>query len=40
LDKFKARSVNGIFFCYASHSRAFHVLNLETSQIVETCELR
>jgi hypothetical protein len=39
LDKFKARSVDGIFFGYASHSRAYRVLNLETSQIVETCEV-
>jgi hypothetical protein len=36
LDKFEARSVDGIFFGYASHSRAYHVLNLETNQIVET----
>jgi hypothetical protein len=28
LEKFEARSVNGIFFGYTSHSRAFHVLNL------------
>jgi hypothetical protein len=39
LDKFEARSVDGIFFGYASHSRAFCVLNLETNQIVETCEV-
>jgi hypothetical protein len=39
LDKFEARSVDGIFFGYASHSRAYHVLNLETYQIVETCEV-
>jgi hypothetical protein len=39
LDKFKARSVDGIFFGYASHSRAYRVLNLETNQIVETCEV-
>jgi hypothetical protein len=39
LDKFEARSVDGIFFGYASHSRAYRVLNLETSQIVETCEV-
>jgi hypothetical protein len=39
LDKFEARSVDGIFFGYASHSRAFRVLNLETNQIVETCEV-
>jgi hypothetical protein len=39
LDKFEARSVDGIFFDYASHSRAYCVLNLETNQIVETCEV-
>jgi hypothetical protein len=39
LDKFEARSVDGILFGYASHSRAYRVLNLETNQIVEICEL-
>jgi hypothetical protein len=39
LDKFEARSLDGIFFGYASHTRAYHVLNLETNQIVETCEV-
>jgi hypothetical protein len=39
LDKFEARSVDGIFFGYAFHSRAFRVLNLETNQISETCEV-
>jgi hypothetical protein len=39
LDKFEARSINGIFFGCASHSRAYRVLNLETNQIVETCEV-
>jgi hypothetical protein len=39
LDKFEAKSVNGIFFRYVSHSRAYRVLNLETNQIVETCEV-
>jgi hypothetical protein len=39
LGKFEARSVNGIFFGYASHSRAYRVLNLETNQIIETCEV-
>jgi hypothetical protein len=39
LDKFEARSVDAIFFGYASHSRAYRVLNLETNQIVETCEV-
>jgi hypothetical protein len=35
LDKFE----DGIFFGYASHSRACRVLNLETNQIVENCEV-
>jgi hypothetical protein len=39
LNRFEARSVDGIFFGYASHSRAFHVLNLETNKIVETYEV-
>jgi hypothetical protein len=39
LDKFQARSVDGIFFGYASHSRAYRVLNLETNQIMGTCEV-
>jgi hypothetical protein len=39
LDKFEPRSVKGIFFGYASHSRAYRVLNLETNQIMETCEV-
>jgi hypothetical protein len=39
LDKFEARSIDGIFFGYASHSSAYRVLNLETNQIVETCEV-
>jgi hypothetical protein len=39
LDNFEDRSIDGIFFGYASHSRAYHVLNLETNQIVETCEV-
>jgi hypothetical protein len=39
LDKFDARSVNGIFFGYAFHSRAYCVLNFETNQIMETCEV-
>jgi hypothetical protein len=39
LDKFEAKSVDGIFFLYVSHSRAYRVLNLETNQIVETCEV-
>jgi hypothetical protein len=39
LDKFEARLVDGIFFGYASHSRAYRVLDLETNKIMETCEV-
>jgi hypothetical protein len=39
LDNLEARSIDGIFFGYASHSRAYRVLNLETNQIMETCEV-
>jgi hypothetical protein len=39
LDKSEARPVYGIFFGYGSHSRAFRALNLETNQIMETCEV-
>jgi hypothetical protein len=39
LEKFEARSVDCIFFSYASHSRAYRVLILETNQIVETCKV-
>jgi hypothetical protein len=39
LDKFEARSVDVIFFGYASHSKAYRVLNLETNQIMDTCEV-
>jgi hypothetical protein len=31
--------VDGIFFGYASHSRAYRVITLETNQIVESCEV-
>jgi hypothetical protein len=39
LDKFESRSSDGIFLGYASHSRAFRVLNLDTSIVMETCEV-
>jgi len=39
LDKFESRSSDGIFLGYAPHSRAYHVLNLETNRVVETCEV-
>jgi hypothetical protein len=39
LDKFEARSSDGIFLSNANHSRAYRVLNLETNQVMETCEV-
>jgi hypothetical protein len=39
LDKFDSRSSDGIFLGYASNSRAFHVLNLDTNLVMETCEV-
>jgi hypothetical protein len=39
LDKFESRSSDGIFMGYASHSRAFCVLNLDTNLVMETCEV-
>jgi hypothetical protein len=39
LDKFESRSSDGIFLGYASHSRAFCVLNLDTNLVMETCEV-
>jgi hypothetical protein len=38
LDKFESRSSDGIFLGYASHSRAFRVLNLDINLVMETCE--
>jgi transposase InsO family protein len=39
LDKFELRSSDGIFLGYASHSRAFRVLNLDTNLVMETWEV-
>jgi hypothetical protein len=39
LDKFESRSSDGIFLGYASHSRAFRVLNLDTNLDMQTCEV-
>ena len=39
LDKFESRSSDGIFIGYASHSRAYRVLIIDTNIIRETCEL-
>ena len=39
LDKFESRSSDGIFLDYASHSRAYRVLIIDTNIIRETCEV-
>jgi hypothetical protein len=39
LDKFESRSSDGTFLDYASHSRPFRVLNLDTNLVMETCEV-
>jgi hypothetical protein len=39
LDKFEARSIDGSFFGYAFSLYSISLLNLETNQIVETCEV-
>nr|AAM08523.1 Putative retroelement [Oryza sativa Japonica Group]AAP51828.1 retrotransposon protein, putative, Ty1-copia subclass [Oryza sativa Japonica Group] len=39
LDKFEARSTDGLFLGYPAHTRGYRVLILETNKIVETCEV-
>jgi peptide methionine sulfoxide reductase MsrA len=39
MGKFEARPVDGFFFGYASHSRAYRALNLETNHNMEACEV-
>ncbi|WVZ70257.1 hypothetical protein U9M48_018934 [Paspalum notatum var. saurae] len=39
LDKFEPHSSNGVFLGYATHSRAYRVWLLDSSRIVETCEV-
>jgi hypothetical protein len=39
LNKIESRSSDGIFLGYASHSHAYRIFNLETNQVVETCEV-
>ena len=39
LDKFEARCSDGVFLGYALNSRGFRVWNLDTKQVVETCEV-
>ena len=39
MDKFDSRCSDGVFLGYALNSRGFHVWNLDTKQVVETCEV-
>ena len=39
LNKFECRSSDGIFLGYASHSRAYCMLIIDTNIIRETCEV-
>ena len=39
LDKFEARSTDGLFLGYPAHTRGYRVLILETNKIIETCEV-
>uniref|UniRef100_J3MSV1 Integrase catalytic domain-containing protein n=1 Tax=Oryza brachyantha TaxID=4533 RepID=J3MSV1_ORYBR len=38
-DKFEARSTDGLFLGYPTHSRGYRVLVFETNKIIETCEV-
>nr|ABA97303.1 retrotransposon protein, putative, unclassified, expressed [Oryza sativa Japonica Group] len=39
LDKFEARSTDGLFLGYPAHTRGYRVLIMETNKIIETCEV-
>jgi len=39
LDKFEAKSSDGLFLGYAEHSRAYRVYLIDSKKIVETCEV-
>ena len=39
LNKFESRSSDGIFLGYASHSRAYRVVIIDTNIVRETCEV-
>ena len=39
LDKFEPHCSDGVFLDYALNSRRFRVWNLDTRQVVETCEV-
>jgi hypothetical protein len=39
LDKFESRSFDGILLGYTHHGRSYHVFNLETNTVVESCDV-
>jgi hypothetical protein len=39
LDKFESRSSDGILLGYTPHGRSYHVFNLETKTVVESCDV-
>jgi hypothetical protein len=39
LDKFESRSSDGIFQGYTPHGISYRVLNLETNNVVESCDV-
>ena len=39
MDKFESRCSDGVFLGYTLNSRGFRVWNLDTKQVVETCEV-
>jgi hypothetical protein len=38
-DKFESHSLDGIFLGYTPHARSYKVFNLETSTVVELCDV-
>lgn len=39
IEKFESQYPNKLFIGYALHSRPYHILNLDTNHVVETCEV-
>jgi hypothetical protein len=39
LDKFESRSSDGILLGYTPHGRSYRVFNLETNNVVESCDV-
>jgi hypothetical protein len=39
LDKFESHSFDGILLGYTPHGRSYHVYNIETNTIVESCDV-